>query len=285
MLCIAITRNGYGQPWKFSTVEGARDHALVQYDDVILSDKEALLVEYTRKELQYITGFLGTEPRAVQAKTAVDTYAAAVKSVDVKAAREALAYHLDTLWDSLVRVAKAPPDNYIELLKVVKEDRRATLKATNRMRAWSAAVAPPGRPQTSVEDDDDMSDEKKRRDPFRMSDQGTISFGKDETGKSYGPDNNPKRGENTTSKFSTYTEGMTVAEAMEAGLTRSDIRRDRRKGFIVITNPPEAEKPAAAEATDGEAPKRRGRRKKDTPAADQSEAAEAPEASEESEAA
>jgi hypothetical protein len=246
---------------------------------VILSDKNALLTEYTRKELPYIKQFLGTEPRAVQAKTAIDSYAAAIKADDVKAARAALAYHLEVIWDALAKAAKTIPDNLVELLRVVKEDRRATLKEPNRMRSWSAMVVVPDRALLEEEDEDMADGEKARREPFRMSDAGVISFGVDEKGQKYGPENNPKRGENTTSKFSTYTEGMTVAEAMAAGLTRSDIRRDRRKGFIVITNPPEEAKPAKAEAAEGEDKPRRGRRRK----AEEAEAA--PEAAAESEAA
>jgi hypothetical protein len=79
-----------------------------------------------------------------------------------------------------------------------------------------------------------------------MADEGTIKLGSDKEGVKYGAENNPKRGEATSGKFNIYKEGMTVADALAAGLTRSDLRRDRRRGFIEITNPPA--EPAAAAA-------------------------------------
>lgn len=87
-----------------------------------------------------------------------------------------------------------------------------------------------------------------KRDVFRMSDQGTIHFGKDDEGNAYGPENSPKKGENTKQRWAIYRDGMTVADALEAGLTRSNIRKDRRAGFITITNPEPAEAETAEAA-------------------------------------
>lgn len=84
-----------------------------------------------------------------------------------------------------------------------------------------------------------MADEKKTA--FRMDDAGVITFGTDAEGKAYGADNVPKRSESTKGLWSKYVSGMTVKEALDAGLSRSNVRRDRRAGFIVVTNP---EKPA-----------------------------------------
>ena len=89
-----------------------------------------------------------------------------------------------------------------------------------------------------------MSDTK--REVFRMADEGVINFGTDEKGVPYGGENTPKRSENTKNLFAIYRDGMTVKEALEAGLTRSNIRRDRRAGFITITNPEPAPKEEAA---------------------------------------
>lgn len=84
---------------------------------------------------------------------------------------------------------------------------------------------------------------------FRMDDQGVINFGVDAEGNVYSAENSPKKGDATKERWSVYRDGITVTEALEAGLTRSNIRRDRRAGYITITNP---EKPAQeSEADEG----------------------------------
>lgn len=75
------------------------------------------------------------------------------------------------------------------------------------------------------------------RTAFRMDDQGVINFGVDAEGNAYSAENSPKKGDATKERWSVYSNGITVAEALEAGLTRSNIRRDRRAGYITITNP------------------------------------------------
>ena len=83
------------------------------------------------------------------------------------------------------------------------------------------------------------------RDVFRMDDNGVIGFGKDKEGNALSSENSPKKGDASKQRWSVYRDGMTVKEALDAGLTRSNIRKDRRAGFITVTNP--APEPAAAE--------------------------------------
>lgn len=87
-----------------------------------------------------------------------------------------------------------------------------------------------------------------KREVFRMDDNAVINYGKAEDGTAYSAENSPKKGEGTKARWALYTDGMTVTEALAAGLTRSNIRKDRRAGFVTITNPEKAEAPAAAEA-------------------------------------
>lgn len=63
-----------------------------------------------------------------------------------------------------------------------------------------------------------------------------ITFGKDETGRPYDTvENNPKRnGSKSREVFRRYREGMTVAEAVEAGIGRGFINWDEKKGYIRI---------------------------------------------------
>jgi len=74
-----------------------------------------------------------------------------------------------------------------------------------------------------------------KREVFRMKDADTITFGADGDGNAYSTENSPKRDEKTKARWGKYRDGMTVKEALDAGLTRSNIRRDRRAGNIVIT--------------------------------------------------
>lgn len=84
-----------------------------------------------------------------------------------------------------------------------------------------------------------------KRDVFRMDDNATINYGAAEDGTAYSADNSPKKGDATKARWALYRDGMTVSEALAAGLTRSNIRKDRRAGFVKITNPEKAEAPAA----------------------------------------
>lgn len=62
-----------------------------------------------------------------------------------------------------------------------------------------------------------------------------ITFGKDKESKSYGKDNNPKRaGSASHGKFAKYVDGMTVQQAVDAGMTGADLTWDTKHGFIKI---------------------------------------------------
>lgn len=51
---------------------------------------------------------------------------------------------------------------------------------------------------------------------------------------------NPKQpGSKSHARYENYREGMTVSEALEAGLTSADIAHDTKKGFIVLETPEE----------------------------------------------
>jgi hypothetical protein len=84
---------------------------------------------------------------------------------------------------------------------------------------------------------------------FRLSKDATINFGTDGEGKPYSAENSPKKGDATKARWAVYRDGMTVQEALDGGLTPSNIRRDRRAGFITVTPAPAA---PAAEAEPAE---------------------------------
>jgi len=71
----------------------------------------------------------------------------------------------------------------------------------------------------------------------------TIKMGVNKDSKPYGPDNNPKRqGSAAAVRFALYKDGMTLEEALKAGLRSDDIGFDvaPTRKYIVITDPPKA---------------------------------------------
>ncbi len=62
-----------------------------------------------------------------------------------------------------------------------------------------------------------------------------ITMGVDKEGRKYGRDNNPKRGA-SAERFSKYRDGMTVADALKAGLETGDLNWDTTRKFISIAS-------------------------------------------------
>lgn len=51
----------------------------------------------------------------------------------------------------------------------------------------------------------------------------------------FGPDNNPKRkGSKAADQFAKYRDGMTIAEAYEAGLTTAELTYDVEHNYITV---------------------------------------------------
>ena len=70
----------------------------------------------------------------------------------------------------------------------------------------------------------------------KFSKDSIINLGTDDKGVAYGPENNPKRaGSEANKRFEKYENGMTIEQAMEAGVTRADINWDSKQGFITVT--------------------------------------------------
>ena len=87
--------------------------------------------------------------------------------------------------------------------------------------------------------------------PKNVAQDAVITMGKDKEGRHYGPDNNPKKiGSKTHGRFAMYRHGMTVSEALEAGITTADLVYDRDHGFVHFEGGKTAEPAAAAAAED-----------------------------------
>lgn len=221
--CVVISRNGAGEVWRFDSLKTARLHPITQSWDVFATSGDELVRQFGRKEIDQLLRF--TEGRD---RSALISSIEQVKSGRSSADHDPLIKQM--LWDKLIATSKKPPQEAEELIKIIAGDKLAVEGKTLMSRPDGDA---PVRQKTQT-GEDDMGD---KREVFRMDDNGTISFGTDDKGVPYSAENTPKRGDNTKTKFSIYRDGMTVKEALDAGLTRSNIRRDRRAGFIVITNP------------------------------------------------
>lgn len=69
----------------------------------------------------------------------------------------------------------------------------------------------------------------------KFSNEHRIRFLADENDVAYGPGNNPKRkGTKAEAQFAKYRDGMTVAEAYEAGLTTAELSYDVDHAYITV---------------------------------------------------
>ena len=71
----------------------------------------------------------------------------------------------------------------------------------------------------------------------KFANEHRIRFLTDDEDVAYGPDNNPKRkGTKAEAQFAKYRDGMTVAEAYEAGLSTAEISYDVSHDYITVTS-------------------------------------------------
>ncbi len=75
--------------------------------------------------------------------------------------------------------------------------------------------------------------EKVERKVAGYSKKARITLGVDEDGKPYGKTNNPKRGK-SAQRFELYRNGMTIEQALAAGLSSADIGWDKDHDLIKI---------------------------------------------------
>lgn len=82
-----------------------------------------------------------------------------------------------------------------------------------------------------------------------------IHMGKDNQGVAYGPDNNPKKvGSKTHGRFALYVHGMTIQQALDAGIPTGDLVYDQGHGFIKFHGGTAGSKPAPAHESKHEEP-------------------------------
>lgn len=89
--------------------------------------------------------------------------------------------------------------------------------------------------QTTAEKPAAAAKEQKEKTVAGYAPTAKVTLLADQEGKKYGKDNNPKRsGSASASLFEKYKDGMTVQQAVDAGLTAAALRWDADHKFISI---------------------------------------------------
>ncbi len=82
--------------------------------------------------------------------------------------------------------------------------------------------------------------EKKERTVATYPGSTKIYFGKDKDGKSWSPTNSPRRAGTKLADRWHYRNGMTLRQAVDAGMLAGDIVWDLYKGYIKFAEPVDA---------------------------------------------
>lgn len=224
MSCILVDAGGTGRVWRMPSERDAYWHALYTPGDVVCSSEEHVLSRWGQHDLPMVAEL--TQSEAVVGFVREREAQLRVTTPSDRAAAEARAETARRIWPALLAIAQEPPSEDEKLAAELLRARRMATKervmtdknATTTAAAGKAADKTPkektvaGYPATSK-----------------------LKFGADKEGKPYGKDNNPKRpGTATHTRFAGYRDGMTIAQALETGLTEADVAHDLKKGFVKV---------------------------------------------------
>lgn len=232
MTYIAITCGGNGDLWMFETRTSAFLHPLVQYGDAMLGGPGDVLDSYNRLEWAAIADRAGV--RIGASDTALLLRGT---HVEAEAIRRRTAF---LVWDGLVARAVPHPTESDRICEIVSRDRRRGVHpVSKKMQATPESVTDAPTTENAEAATPVAKKEKVAAGP--RAPKGTelnsvIRFRQDKNGVAYGPDNNPKRpGTAGHQRFALYVDGMTVSEALAAGIWGADVAWDIEHGFISVT--------------------------------------------------
>jgi hypothetical protein len=259
-MAIAITRSGIGKIYRFSTLKIADAHPLIQYGDPVMDDSDDLREMLLPEECIRLAMKIG-ETEAAQELEGVSI------SEFLRDKR-----HSRTFWGVLSRCAQVPSSDPEDIMREIVTDRVATRRMTITVRGQNMSkkdkhVEPKTKdteevvsetPVDTVEKDPmeklveetvvkaeatapvegtgEVSPPKKviPKDP-KYAETAIIHMLANKQGVAYGAENNPKKpGSASHDRFARYVHGMSVGEALKAGVTRGDLDHDASKGFIAI---------------------------------------------------
>lgn len=221
MVCLAVTRGGWGDVWLFDSADDAHAHALIQPGDAVIESPADVLRQYNLLELPRLLRKIGDDALTERVTSGVPTQQEQTLHLRTEAASR---YRLD-LFEGLERLGSPPPSDPAEIVEMVRVDRQLMKKESsmpeNKPAAGAAATKPAAPAKTPR--------------PPKYADGAKIALQADKDGKKYGKDNNPKReGSASATRFALYKDGMTVKSFVDAGGTLADIDNDVKKGYVKV---------------------------------------------------
>lgn len=217
---VAVTRNGLGDFWLFSSPDEADRHPIVQYGDVICDGPDSMLRQYNRLEIPDLLRRLGDESLRSEVL---------MRAAGPSGWGETMSRYAPRMWEMMQKIASRPPKDPTEIVSVIVRDRRLSIvESTGREK------------ERKMNDTAEKTEttEKTKKAPNTVGGyplSAKITLLVDKEGKKYGADNNPKKpGSATHARFANYADGQTVEEAYKAGVAAGDFSYDVGKGFISI---------------------------------------------------
>lgn len=230
---VAVTRNGLGDLWLFDSFEAADRHPIVQYGDVICRGPECIVKNYTRMEMPDLLRRLGDESFRSEVL---------MRAASPMGYQETMVRYSPRVFDMMCSAARRPPESSDEVVSIIVRDRIASITDRKKERSMtdeSTAAA-------ATEEKKASKAAKAPKEPKEPKAPAVRTFGGftegqkitllvDKDGRPYGPENNPKRpGSGSHERFQHYKNGMTVAEAIQAGVTAADLKYDAAHTFIKV---------------------------------------------------
>jgi len=230
VVCLVVTRAGWGDVWSHESRTHAWLHPLTQYGDAILDGPESIISEYGAYEWAAAADLAQV--------TLPELDLQILRQGAVRECRAVMARTAGLLWDALLDAASPALTDPSRVCEQVSRDRRNTTMAKKEAAPKVHAEKPAG--------------EKKSAGPRGTATDATIHMLFDKSGKQYGADNNPKKvGSKGHERFAQYVDGMTVEAALKAGVWAADVSWDVSKGFIELRGgTPKAEKAPKAPKTE-----------------------------------
>lgn len=206
---VAVTRNGRGDFWLFSSAQEAWRHPLVQYGDAVLESPDDVPRMYNRC---FIRGLLErlAQPDLTEEFDLLQSETELRDFYSKKSSR---------ILSLMTRLASEVPEDPAEVIRQIVHDRDhyndgLTEKKERHMSG-------------------ETEEKTKKRGAY--PEDAVITMGSDSEGNAYGPENNPKRkGSASFDRFALYSDGMTVAQFVDAGGRTADLKYDADKGFISV---------------------------------------------------
>lgn len=231
MVCLVITRGGWGDVWRFASRDAAIGHALWHSEDALLAGAEDITRQYNMLEIGRLLEMIGIESLRVEVLSSVHPDLGLPDRVRL----ERVAERADRIWDGLLGLARDVPEDPAQVLELVRSDRENVLRTQNKeahmaddknktgaAAGTTAAAAAPKAPKAK-----------------KFADTSVIRLQADKDGKKFGKDNNPKRAGTTThDRFAKLVDGMTVAAYVKAvgneAQAFSELDYNQKKGFLKI---------------------------------------------------